>query len=100
MTVRSGGLVEEDQAAAVLTLELGPVRAPRIVALIEERSREERRTFLVVADDETVLRRTAEAEDQRRKVGVDRFLRAIEDQLTHLLVVRRRLGIEAHSRRT
>src|SRR5207249_11655421 len=78
IAVRSHALVEEDQAASVLAFEIRPARAPRIVALVEERPREEGRTFLVVTDDETVLGRTAETEDQRRKAAVDRFLRAIQ----------------------
>src|SRR5712692_1873867 len=80
MAVRRRDLVEEDEAALVLALEVGPPGATRIVALVEERAREEHRPFLVVANDETVLGRTAKTEDQRRKVAVDRFLRAIQDQ--------------------
>src|SRR5438309_7554116 len=75
LAVRSDALVEEDQAAAVLALELGPARASRIVAFVEERPREERRTLLVVTDDQSVLGRAAETEHERGQVAVDRLLR-------------------------
>src|SRR6266568_1106720 len=84
MAVRSRDLVEEEKAAPVLALEVGPPGATWVVALVEERSCEERRPFLVVANDETVLGRTAETEYERRKVPVDRFLCAIQDQRSHL----------------
>ena len=93
-------LVEKDQAASLFALELGPTGATRFIALIEERPREEGRTFLVVADDETVLGCAAQTEDQRRKAAVDRFFRAVEDQRAHLVVVWRRLWIQSNTRGT
>jgi len=97
MTIGWRGLVEEDQAASVLAFELGPAGTSRIVPLIEERPREERRSFLVIANDQTVLGCTAQPEDERRKRRVDRLFGTIEDELAHLIVVWRRLRIESHA---
>src|SRR2546421_11645055 len=94
VAVGRGGLIQEDEATAVLTLEVGPPGATRVVTFVEERASEERRSLLVVADDEAVLRSAPEPEDERRKMGLDRLFRSVEDQLPHLVIVRRGLGVE------
>src|SRR5439155_23320728 len=87
----------EDKAASRFALEFGPTRATRFVALVEERAREKSGSLLVIADDEPVLRRAAETEDQRRQAAVDRLFGAVEDQRAHLVVVRRRLWIQSNT---
>src|SRR5439155_6036608 len=86
-------LIEEDKAASRFALEFGPTRATRFVALVEESAREKSGSLLVIADDEPVLRRAAETEDQRRQATVDRLFGAVEDQRAHLVVIRWRLRI-------